>query len=148
MGVSRRRGGRLTSPTLPSCVCRPHSGIVDPKSAPATNTTHAFTSSHNANRPVHMQNYPITELEMELAQAQTKLQKLRRQHDRLSYTARERQRELDELHRTIAEREEQDAYNEACMEAGEAMMLELESRLSRVRRACTLHARPVPFRPS
>ena len=111
------------------------SGIVDPKAAPATNTTHAFTSSHNANRPVHMQNYPITELEMELAQAQTKLQKLRRQHDRLSYTARERQRELDELHRTIAEREEQDAYNEACMEAGEAMMLELESRLSRVR-AC------------
>ena len=108
-----------------------YSGIVDPSAADKVNTTHPYSKGHNRNRPVHMQDYPVTELEIELAQAQTKLQALRRQHDRLSFTAQQRQKELDRLHRKIAEREEQDTYNEACMEAGEAMMLELESRLNK-----------------
>ena len=60
------------------------------------------------------------------------VQKMRQRHDRLQHQAQRREDALQVLLQQVDEWDEQEAFTETCIDAGEAMMKALEARLGRM----------------
>jgi len=113
-------------------------GMLDPKRAKTLVTSFPVTTAHLRNLPPHMQDYPATEAEAKLAETLSYVLNLRNQLDRFRFEALRKRDMIEKLTQEVAERKKQDTFTENCIKDGEAMMVQLETRLQRMKMALTV----------
>ena len=92
----------------------------------------SISTKHLANLPAHLQGHPMNRVEADAARARERLHRVRKKYDSLIHEESVKTHKMGELQQAVLDRQTEDNYTAAEMQAGEATMAVLHDRIRKL----------------
>ena len=92
----------------------------------------SISTKHLANLPAHLQGHPMNRVEADAARARERLHRVRKKYDSLIHEESVKTHKMEELQQAVLDRQTEDNYTAAEMQAGEATMAVLHDRIRKL----------------